>query len=147
MRLLLSIALGCLFIFAFNFKMSSMDKRDFIAAVIDLYRVFPCLWKKQDMDYNNKIKRNLALEELLVLFKKIDSSATIEVVKNKINSLRGSFRKELNKVRFFTLFFKYNRSKEILHSFTDLLLTFLYYYHVSTSIFSCFICSTKATKF
>lgn len=91
----------------FKISQHSISKRDLEIQVIDLYRELPCLWRTQDVDYDNKIKRNAALQELLDVFKTYSSLATIEAVKLKISSMRGSFRKELNKVRFFlTLIFK-----------------------------------------
>lgn len=71
---------------------------DFVVQVIDLYKECPCLWKTTDPYYHCKIKRNAAYEKLLELFKTKDPNATKDIVVKKINSMRGSWRKELNKV-------------------------------------------------
>ncbi|KAG8171645.1 hypothetical protein JTE90_018738 [Oedothorax gibbosus] len=69
----------------------SVSNKDFVISY--------CLWKTSDSDYHNKVKRNLVLQSLVDLFKTVDPTATKDVVLKKLNSMRGSFRKELNKVR------------------------------------------------
>ncbi|KAG8176621.1 hypothetical protein JTE90_028603 [Oedothorax gibbosus] len=66
-------------------------------SVIGLYKEHNCLWKTSHPDYHNKVKRNLALQSLVDLFKTEDPTATKDVDLKKLNSMRGSFRKELNK--------------------------------------------------
>lgn len=66
---------------------------------IELYRSFPCAWQVKSADYHDRIKKNKAYEVLLAKCKEIDSSATVKTVKQKIDSLRGAFRKELKKVK------------------------------------------------
>lgn len=71
--------------------------KDFVLAVLEMYRNRPCLWQVNNEDYFDRDKRNMALADLLILFKSVDPNATIETVKKKISSMRGSFKKELNK--------------------------------------------------
>lgn len=82
--------------------------REFVTQFIEMYKELPCLWKTTDPDYHNKSKRNSAMDQLLAFFKEKDPDVTRDYVKKKITSLRGSFRKELNKVSHsfvFTIFF------------------------------------------
>lgn len=80
------------------------SNREFVVQVIELYRENPCLWKTTDPDYHNKNKKNEAYERILELFKTKDPNATKEMGVKKINSMRGSFRKELNKVNNYVCF-------------------------------------------
>ncbi|XP_068202902.1 uncharacterized protein [Palaemon carinicauda] len=73
--------------------------QDFVTEFIELYRLHPCLWKVKSENYFNKSKKQAAYEELLEVCKKIDENADVDFVKAKISSFRGSFRKELRKVR------------------------------------------------
>ena len=73
--------------------------QNFVTEFIELYRLLPCLWKVKSSDYFNKAKKQAAYEELLEVCKKIDKNADVDFVKAKIPSFRGSFRKELRKVR------------------------------------------------
>ncbi|GBM25908.1 hypothetical protein AVEN_94353-1 [Araneus ventricosus] len=73
--------------------------RQFIVEVILLYKKLPCLWKKADPDYCDKNKREMALEQLVDLFKTQDINADKDLVQRKISSLRGCYRKEYNKVK------------------------------------------------
>ncbi|XP_039299677.1 uncharacterized protein LOC111049534 [Nilaparvata lugens] len=75
------------------------SNRDFVISVIEMYRDHTCLWKITDPGYHDKVKRNAALEMILEFFKTVDPTATKDVVTKKLNSMRGSFRKEMNKVR------------------------------------------------
>lgn len=74
------------------------SQRDFLLSMLDLYKDLECLWKTSDPHYHDKTKRNLALDQLLALFKTVDPNATREIVIKKLTSMRGSFKKELNKV-------------------------------------------------
>ncbi|XP_014290591.1 uncharacterized protein [Halyomorpha halys] len=73
--------------------------RIFLTKVIEMYRELPCLWNRADPHYNNKVKRDVALDQMLELFKEHDPNASKDTVQKKINTLRGCYRKELNKVR------------------------------------------------
>jgi len=57
------------------------------------------LWKVRSAEYSNKHKRQAAYEQLIELCKTVNENANIEFVKAKICTFRGSFRKELKKVR------------------------------------------------
>nr|CAH7765399.1 unnamed protein product [Callosobruchus chinensis] len=63
-----------------------------------MYRSFPCLWKVKSLEYADRDKKNKAYGELLKKWRDIDPSANLDSVKRKIDSIRGSFRKELKKV-------------------------------------------------
>ncbi|GBN54854.1 hypothetical protein AVEN_131056-1 [Araneus ventricosus] len=73
--------------------------QQFVIDVIKLYKKLPCLWKVADPDYHDKNKRDKAMEQLIDLFKTKDINANKDIVKRKINSMRGSYRKESNKVK------------------------------------------------
>lgn len=73
--------------------------RDFLLEFIELYRSFPCVWKVKSAEYHDRIKKNKAYEALLVKYKEVDADGTVKSVKQKIDSLRGAFRKELKKVK------------------------------------------------
>lgn len=75
-----------------------MSNREFILAVIELYRNRPCLWQVSHDDYHNKQAKDAALNELLQLFKTKDESSNLDTVKKKIASMRNCFKKEFNKV-------------------------------------------------
>lgn len=72
--------------------------KEFLIEFIHLYRDFPCLWKVKSVEYADRDKKNKAYGEMLKKLKEIDASATINCVKKRIDSIRGSFRKELKKV-------------------------------------------------
>lgn len=46
----------------------------------------------------NKIKRNLALDKLCIIYNKIKSGASRADVRRKINTLRSNYRKGLKKI-------------------------------------------------
>lgn len=77
-------------------NIKNMDKC-FLVEFIEAYRNFPCLWRIKSNEYKDRNKKNRAYEELLNKYKEVDQSATIQTVKTKIDSLRGSFRKEMKK--------------------------------------------------
>lgn len=78
---------------------------DHVAQPLELEKEFiiswealPLLWDKREKDYLNKYKRNEALEKLLEIYKNIKPGATIQDVKNKINTLRSNYRRDLKKI-------------------------------------------------
>lgn len=75
------------------------QNKQFILEFIELYEAFPCLWKIKSVEYRDRNKRNKAYEELLKKYKDIDKDATVQTVKNKIDSMRASFRRELKKIK------------------------------------------------
>ncbi|KAF6208948.1 hypothetical protein GE061_014691 [Apolygus lucorum] len=72
---------------------------EFLTAFIELYKSFPCLWQIKSKEYRDKALKNNAYEQLIKLFKEVDSKANREMVAKKINSLRTVYKKELIKVR------------------------------------------------
>lgn len=72
-------------------------EREFINA----YEALPLLWDESHSDYTNKYKRNEALEQLLVVLEKIEPTASIKDVKDKVNTLRSDYRRELMEIAAF----------------------------------------------
>jgi len=73
---------------------STQFTTDFLA----MYRANPCLWKISDKVYLNRNKKNEAYRQLVDFCKTQFPEANRDFVVKKIQSLRGSFRKELKKV-------------------------------------------------
>ncbi|KAJ8967752.1 hypothetical protein NQ314_002633 [Rhamnusium bicolor] len=66
---------------------------------IEMYKSYPCLWKTKSKEYTNKHLKNGAYEKLVELCRNtVNPEANRDFVTKKIQSLRGSFRKELKKV-------------------------------------------------
>ncbi|XP_037923900.1 uncharacterized protein LOC119659717 [Hermetia illucens] len=72
-------------------------EREFINA----YEALPLLWDETHIDYTDKYKRNEALDKLLVVLKKIEPTASVKDVKDKVNTLRSDYRRELMKIAAF----------------------------------------------
>jgi hypothetical protein len=53
---------------------------DFVLQVTEKYGDLPCLWQVTHSDYHDKIKMNVAIDQLLVLFKAKDVNANTETV-------------------------------------------------------------------
>jgi len=70
----------------------------FTTEFISMYRDNPCLWKVSDKLYLNRNKKSEAYAHLVTECKKHFPDANRDIVVKEIQSLRGSFRKELNKV-------------------------------------------------
>ncbi|KAF5307883.1 hypothetical protein FQR65_LT18291 [Abscondita terminalis] len=64
-----------------------------------LYREAGLLWDVKSNEYSNKHKRNASYEILLKKLQEINSKATVEVLKKKINNMRTASRRELKKVQ------------------------------------------------
>lgn len=73
--------------------------REFMREFIELYQSQPCLWKTKSKDYLDKNKKNEAYNILIEKLKTVQPSATNGTVINKINTLRGGFRREYKKVQ------------------------------------------------
>ena len=71
--------------------MSSDHTKTF--AFIEDYRSFTALWDVNHKHYNDKIKRNYALNALATNYK-----TSVKEIKKKIKSLRSFFAKEHQKV-------------------------------------------------
>lgn len=72
--------------------------KEFLTEFIKLYESFPCLWKIRSKQYVNKNFKNEANDELVKFCAKTYTEADVKFVKNKIQSIRNSFRKEVKKV-------------------------------------------------
>lgn len=70
----------------------------FLADFIDLYKSYPCLWKIKSSEYKDRNKKDTAYTVLLRKLQEIEPNATKKTVKAKINSIRGSFRREMKKI-------------------------------------------------
>ncbi|XP_030031719.2 uncharacterized protein LOC119188358 [Manduca sexta] len=64
---------------------------------IKAYQRLPLLWDMKHPDYSNKYKRNIALDKLLIILKKLNHLATRYNVRQKINILRSCYRKDLRR--------------------------------------------------
>lgn len=58
----------------------------------------PYLWQRDHEDYMNKDMRDEAFKVLLEIYKDFDESATVKIVKKKIENMRTNYSKELKKV-------------------------------------------------
>ncbi|CAK1601696.1 unnamed protein product [Parnassius mnemosyne] len=76
-----------------------MTQRLWLAEFIELYRNEPCLWQNKSKEYHDRERKSAAYKVLLEKIKEIDSTATIDTVKSKINTLRCTFKKEVLKVK------------------------------------------------
>ncbi|XP_045462488.1 uncharacterized protein LOC123672444 isoform X1 [Harmonia axyridis] len=72
--------------------------REFLYEFIDLYKQFPCLWQVKNRDYSDRHKKNAAYKKMIKKVREVDKKATREKVIKKINTIRGCFRREHNKV-------------------------------------------------
>ncbi|CAI6377402.1 unnamed protein product [Macrosiphum euphorbiae] len=72
--------------------------KEFLTDFLNIYKSFSCLWKSKSKDYSNKHLRNDAYDEMVNFCKPSFPEANREFVVKKIQSLRGSFRKEMKKV-------------------------------------------------
>jgi len=95
--------------------------KEFISEFLEKYREFPCLWKIKSKDYTNKNLKNRAYDELLKVCKSINPEEIRDFVMKKIQSFRGSFRKEFKNVE---------DSKRSGRSADDVHIQTLWYYHL-----------------
>jgi hypothetical protein len=65
---------------------------------IETYMELTVLWDTLLKEYSNREKKNMAYDELQVIYEDLKKYATREDVKRKINSLRTNYRKELKKI-------------------------------------------------
>ncbi|KAF5270362.1 hypothetical protein FQR65_LT05550 [Abscondita terminalis] len=72
--------------------------KETITSFIEIYKSYPCLWKIKCKDYTNRNLKNAAYDKLVEFCKTINPEANRDYVVKKIQSFRGSFRKELKKV-------------------------------------------------
>jgi hypothetical protein len=64
---------------------------------IETYEALPELWNSSHPSYMNKTKRNLALDKLGNMYRKMKPGANRADVRRKINTFRSNYRKELKK--------------------------------------------------
>lgn len=74
-------------------------ERAFLRKFIKLYEGLPELWQQTNDFYHNKRRKHKCYERLLEKLKEVEPQATIDSVKKKINILRCSYRRELNKMK------------------------------------------------
>ena len=92
------------FLFSLAAKMSDRDSAKFMNSsflndFIEAYRQYPCLWKVTSDEYRDRNKRDEALNNLLLMTRETIPGADIKFLKNRIESLKQSFRRELRKVK------------------------------------------------
>jgi hypothetical protein len=75
------------------------DERKFILECIKVYRSLPALWNVKSKDYSNRKKKNEQYEQLLRKYRERFPDADKEQLKQKLNSLRTNFRKELKRIK------------------------------------------------
>lgn len=64
----------------------------------NVYRQLPELWKVKSDAYRNRMKRRRGYAILLKKYKEYEPDATEDLLKKKINNIRVSYRRELNKI-------------------------------------------------
>lgn len=72
--------------------------KESITSFLDLYKSYPCLWKIKSKEYTNRNLKNAAYNKLVEFCTTVNPEATRDYVVKKIQSFRGSFRKELKKI-------------------------------------------------
>lgn len=72
--------------------------RELLEEFLNAYRNSPCLWKIKSSDYLNKELKADAYRQLEAICQKEHPDANRDFVSKKINSLRGSFRREYRRV-------------------------------------------------
>nr|CAH7760233.1 unnamed protein product [Callosobruchus chinensis] len=75
--------------------------KDMITEFIEIYRSHPALWKVKSKEYVNRNLKKLGYDALVQFYRKVDPNADRDIVSKKIQSMRGSFRKELKKFEKF----------------------------------------------
>lgn len=72
--------------------------KEFLTEFINIYREEPCLWKIKDRKvYTNRNLKTIAYDRLTDFSKTVYPEANRAWIVSRIQSLRGSFRKEFNK--------------------------------------------------
>lgn len=72
--------------------------KEVITNFMEIYKSYPCLWKIKSRDYTNRNLKNAAYDKLVEFSKTINPEANRDYVVKKIQSFRGSFRKEMKKM-------------------------------------------------
>lgn len=82
--------------------------KNIIKEFIETYKNNPALWQIRNKEvYNNRKLKYKGWQQLVAVWRHFDDSADIKAVKAKIQSMRGSFRKEIKKVRLYFIYSKY----------------------------------------
>ncbi|KAJ8936959.1 hypothetical protein NQ318_015621 [Aromia moschata] len=72
--------------------------KDLLTNFIEVYKANHCLWKIKSKEYTNKNLKTIAYDKLIDICKTVNPEANKDYVVKKIQSFRGSFRKEIKKV-------------------------------------------------
>jgi hypothetical protein len=72
-----------------------LKDHDFITGFIEIYSNFPCLQKKTDPQYHNKVKGENAYKILLEKYDEYDPNMTKQSVLRRINSVGSAYSIEL----------------------------------------------------
>uniref|UniRef100_A0A2A4JIA5 MADF domain-containing protein n=1 Tax=Heliothis virescens TaxID=7102 RepID=A0A2A4JIA5_HELVI len=79
-------------------QLTGVGRREFWYEFLQMYRSYPCLWNVKDPSYLQKDVKREAYQVLLAKVHEVDPTATLDVVKKKIDSFRTAFRREEKKV-------------------------------------------------
>ncbi|XP_064652903.1 uncharacterized protein LOC135503313 [Lineus longissimus] len=69
-----------------------------VEIMIESYRAHPILYNTKDALYHNRVKKELAYQEVLEDVCKEKSDCTVDDVKKKMNGLRSNFAREMEKI-------------------------------------------------
>ncbi|KAK7076662.1 hypothetical protein SK128_027149 [Halocaridina rubra] len=69
--------------------------RNMTLRLIELYRDRPCLWQHKSDAYRNKAQKRKAYRDLYAYVKSVNPKCTLDIVKNKLHSIRGQYKREL----------------------------------------------------
>lgn len=75
-----------------------MDK-EILREFIQVYKTKQCLWDPKSLHYFNRQMRRIALEDLLIILKKLHPASNIDSVRLKIDILRTNYNRERKKVQ------------------------------------------------
>ncbi|KAF9793873.1 hypothetical protein SFRURICE_007404 [Spodoptera frugiperda] len=78
--------------------MATVHSREFWSEFLQLYRSFTCLWNPKDPAYLHKYERQQAYEALLAKMREVDETASMALLKKKIDCFRTAYRREERKV-------------------------------------------------
>jgi len=71
------------------------NNRDIVNLLIENFKLHKCLWKVKDKNYKNRILKHQAYEKLKTVLAPYIPDITIDIIKRKIDGLRGQYRREL----------------------------------------------------
>lgn len=73
-------------------------ERRIVKEFLETYKFLPCLWDPKDKFYLNKDARSQALEILVDKYRIIDSEATVDLIKKRLENMRCAYKREYKKV-------------------------------------------------